>query len=206
MQPNLAATITRIFNPLTTKQTSMEQKKNAETFSSEELSEQVRILRRMIERNEEAMEGKEPEEVDEPEVVFSLKDVKTLCEMVLAALGKDAKGSGDEPATIKGQRMPRRRHREGHNVVVSSREKSKEIAKRLIGVVNEYDDYADAANVLKAVIVVMCAVAGQIKEDSHGVRLGLEGKFDIMEPVLLESLRKEGEAYGLNFDEWLNLD
>lgn len=183
----------------------MEQKKNAETFSSEELSEQVRILRRMIERNEEAMEGKEPEEVDEPEVVFSLKDVKTLCEMVLTALGKDAKGGG-ETTTINGQRMPRRRHREGHNVVVSSKEKSKEIAKRLIGVVNEYDDYVDAANVLKAVIVVMCAVAGQIKEDSHGVRLGLEGKFDIMEPVLLESLRLEGEAYGLNFDEWLKLD
>lgn len=189
-----------MFNPLTIKLTSMEQKKK---FSKDELQEQVRILRQMIIKNEEATEDKDAEE---PEVVFSLSDVKTLCEMVLAAFSKDAKGSGDEPATIKGQRRPRRRRREGHNVVVSSREKSKEIAKRLIGVVNEYDDYADAANVLKAVIVVLCAVAGQIKEDSHGVRLGLEGKFDTMEPVLLESLRHEGEVYGLNFDEWLKLD
>ena len=200
MQPNLAATITRMFNPLTIKQTSMEQKKK---FSKDELQEQVRVLRQMVIKNEEAMEGKDAEE---PEVVFSLSDVKTLCEMVLAAFSKDAKGGGDEPATIKGQRRTRRRRREGHNVVVSSKEKSKEIAKRLIGVVNEYDDYADAANVLKAVIVVLCAVAGQIKEDSHGVRLGLEGKFDTMEPVLLESLRHEGEVYGLNFDEWLKLD
>lgn len=194
-----------MFNPLTIKLTSMEQKKK---FSKDELQEQVRILRQMIIKNEEATEGNDAEE---PEVVFSLSDVKTLCEMVLAALSNGsgettACKKGEEPATIKGQRRPRRRRREGHNVVVSSKEKSKEIAKRLIGVVNEYDDCADAANVLKAVIVVMCAVAGQIKEDSHGVRLGLEGKFDIMEPVLLESLRHEGEVYGLNFDEWLKLD
>lgn len=184
----------------------MEQKKK---FSKEELSEQVRILRQMIAKNDEAMEDKVAEET---EVVFSLKDVKTLCDMVLTALGTNGSGEasackkGDEPATVKGQRRPRRGRRDGHRLVVSSKEKSNEIYNRLVDVCNEYEDYEDAASLIAAIVALLCAAAGRIKEDSHGVRLGLEGKFEAMEPVLLESLRREGKNYGLDFDEWLNLD
>lgn len=160
-------------------------------FDKAALSEQVRILQRMIAKNEEAMEGKD---ADEPEVVFSLKDVKTLCDMVLMALSCDKK-----PATIKGQRRPRKR-----KIVESSEAQCNEILGQLLDVVNEYDDVEDSGSVMLAAVYLLVAVLCEVKKNTNKLRLGREGKFDTVERVALEVLRVVGDEHGLSFYQWYN--